>query len=255
MKKIITALVLMGCAGNALAAPAFGRPGTAFNPEVLEPGSVAWEQGLPDVTRNKADGITETLYQYDTHLRFGITPHLELQLLGNPYNQYRVSGHGNADSVDGPGNTGVAVKVNLPTQSELTHVGVLASLDFNTGKPAFRDYDSDGKEARSAYLGVTVSRDLDADQAITGYLDVTHTHDDDVYTFSPSWSTALSDDWGAYLEYKVSFGDIEDNDQLAGGGFTWLVTDRLQLDIYSDFGLTSDSTDYESGFGFAYLVR
>lgn len=252
MKKITATLLLMGFAGSAHAAPAFDRPGTGFNPDVLAPGSIVWEQGLPDMTRNKADGTTTTLYQYDSRLRIGVAKHLEVQLFGDIHNQLRVSG---GDDADGPGNSGIAIKVSLPLQSATTHVGLLASVDFNTGEAAFRNYGSDGKEARGVYLGVTSSWDLSDSQSLAGYLDITRIHEDDVYTFSPSWQTALNENWGAYVEYKISFGDLDHNDHLAGGGFTWMATEKLQLDLYSNFGITSDSTDYESGFGVSYLFR
>lgn len=255
MKYTTATLLLAGFTSSAFAAPGFDRPGTAFNPQVLDPGSIVWEQGLPDITRNEANGITETLYEYDSRLRLGVSRNLEVQVFGNPYAQLRTSGHGHSDTIDGPGNTGVAVKLTLPTQSPDTQLGVMASAEFNTGKAAFRNYDRDGDDHNSYYLGVTGSRDLSDSQSAALYLDVTRVGDDNVYTFSPSWSTALNDRWGAYLEYKVAFGDVDDNDHLAGGGVTWMVTDRLQLDLFSDFGVTSDSTDYESGFGVAYLIR
>ncbi|MCU5783680.1 hypothetical protein MA04_02980 [Alcanivorax balearicus MACL04] len=252
MKKTTAALLLTGVAGSAYAAPAFDRPGAGFNPEVLAPGSMIWEQGLPDVTRNKEDGTTSTLYQYDSRLRLGLTDQLEVQFFGDPYRRMTTSGAGD---VDGPGNAGIALKMNIPTRNERASFGVMTSVEFNTGKAAFRNYGSDGKEARSVYLGVTGGWELNDRQSVAAYLDVTRTDEDDVYTFSPSWQTTLDEDWALYLEYKVSFGDLDDEDHLAGGGVTWMVTDKLQLDLYSDFGITSDSTDYESGFGVSYLIR
>lgn len=242
----------MGLAGSAMAAPGFDRPGTSFNPEVLAPGSIAWEQGLPDVTKDEANGITTTLHQYDSRLRLGLVKHLEMQIYGDPYAQLKTTGQ---DKADGAGNTGVAFKVSLPTQNDGVQVGLLASLDLNTGKPWFRNYDSNGKRARASQFGITSSWDLSDTQSFSLYGDITRIHKDDVYTFSPSWSIAINDAWGAYVEYKVSFGDQDANNNLAGGGVTWMATDKLQLDIYSNFGLTDASTDLESGFGLSYLFR
>src|SRR3546814_17506691 len=114
MQRTTTAILLMGLAGSALAAPGFDRPGTAFNPEVLAPGSIAWEQGLPDITQDKSNGVTTTLHQYDSRLRLGLVKHLEVQIYGDPYAQLKTTGQ---DKADGAGNTGVAFKVSLPTQN------------------------------------------------------------------------------------------------------------------------------------------
>lgn len=253
MKRTTTTLLLMGLTGTALAAPGFDRPGTAFNPDVLAPGSIAWEQGLPDVTKNKSNGVTEITSQYDSRLRIGLVKHLEVQLFGNPYEVHKTDGVG--DDADGPGNAGLAFKVSLPTQSEGVHVGMLASLEFNTGKYWSHNYDSEGKEARTGMFGITSSWDLSDKQSVAVYGDITRTHKDDVYTFSPSWSYSINDAWGAYVEYKVSFGDLDANDNLAGGGVTWMASNNLQLDLYSNFGLTDDSTDLEAGFGVSWLIR
>ena len=252
MKSFAATLALLGLAGSTFAAPGFDRPGTAFNPEVLAPGSIAWEQALPDVTRDKSGGVSTTLADYDSRLRFGLAKHLEVQVYGTPYAILSQTGN---DATDGPGNTGLAFKVSLPTQSNDLHVGLMAALDFNTGKHWFRNIDNNGKEARQAYVGLTSSWNLGERQSFSLYGDLTRIHKDDVYTFSPSWNYAINDAWGAYLEYKVSFGDQPDNDNLAGGGLTWMATDKLQLDVYSNVGLTSASTDLEAGFGLSWLIR
>lgn len=254
MNKLVSGIsggVLLSLAVGAVASPAFDRPGTAFNPVLLEPGSLVWEQGLPDVTRDEVNNNTVTNYAYHSSLRFGVAKYLEVQLSGNPYQELKTSGN---DSADGPGNFSLAVKTALPTQSDKVNVGLMASVEFNSGKPWFRNYGGDGEEARSATFGITSSWQLTERQAFTGYLDITRIDKNDVYTFSPSWSFDINDSWGAFVEYKVSFGDLAHNDNLLGGGVTWLLTDKLQLDLYSDFGITDNSTDLEAGFGVSYAI-
>lgn len=252
MQRTTTAILLMGLAGSAMAAPGFDRPGTSFNPEVLAPGSIAWEQGLPDITKDKSNGITTTRAQYDTRLRFGFARHFEAQVYSDIYN---ILTQTYQDNVRGSGNTGIAIKANLPTQNSGTKVGIMAAVDFNSGKSKFRNTGENGKPARAAHFGVTSSWELNDTQSFALYGDITRIDKNDVYTFSPSWSIAINDTWGAYAEYKVSFGDLPANDNLAGGGVTWMATNKMQLDFYSNFGLTDDSTDLEAGFGLSYLFR
>ena len=61
MKRAWPRLAACVCAVSAGAAFAdepveFDRPGTGFSASVLAPGSVVWEQGLPDSERDAGDG-------------------------------------------------------------------------------------------------------------------------------------------------------------------------------------------------------
>jgi len=55
--------------------PAFDRPGIAFSPTTLPAGSFAWEQGLPDFQRDRADGVTQRAYSASTRWRYGVERH------------------------------------------------------------------------------------------------------------------------------------------------------------------------------------
>ena len=62
-RALFIAAVVAACAAPACRAdaPAFDRPGLAFAPAVLPQGSFDWEQGLPDVERDRSDGERTTL--------------------------------------------------------------------------------------------------------------------------------------------------------------------------------------------------
>jgi len=74
---------------------------------------------------------------------------------------------------------------------------------------------------------------------------------------SPSWSVALAESVGAYVEAGYQFGSAQDqkDNVVAGGGLTWMVTPVVQLDAYGLVGLTRSSTDLAAGLGMSVLVK
>ena len=52
------AALLAGMGSAQADTPAFDRPGIAFSVTTLPAGTVSWEQGLPDLSRNRDEGIT-----------------------------------------------------------------------------------------------------------------------------------------------------------------------------------------------------
>ena len=77
MKRAWPRLAACVCAVSAGAAFAdepveFDRPGTGFSASVLAPGSVVWEQGLPDSERDAGDGVRTTTHTFDSVLRIGL---------------------------------------------------------------------------------------------------------------------------------------------------------------------------------------
>jgi len=75
------ALALLVAAAPARAEnPGFDRPGYGFTPGVLAAGEAILEQGLPDWSRDRQDGVTVSQYTADSLLRIGLGGPLEMQL-------------------------------------------------------------------------------------------------------------------------------------------------------------------------------
>lgn len=76
------AMALLACAGaqaaQAAQAPAYDRPGIGFSASTVGKGVLAWEQGLPDGSRDRSGGVTTTAWTADTLLRLGLAPTVEL---------------------------------------------------------------------------------------------------------------------------------------------------------------------------------
>lgn len=62
----------------------------------------------------------------------------------------------------------------------------------------------------------------------------------ETYTFSPSLGFALGERGGAFIEAGYSDSADAPATAVAGGGFTWMATPMMQLDISADFGLNGD---------------
>jgi hypothetical protein len=71
---------------------------------------------------------------------------------------------------------------------------------------------------------------------------------------SISLGIALSERWGAYLEYYSIFPNSKDTDaaHVADGGLTFAINDNLQLDWRAGVGLNEEADDFFTGIGFAW---
>jgi hypothetical protein len=252
--RIGVALVVAGAvvAAQALAEPpAFDRPGIAFSPTTLPVHSFAWEQGLPDFQRDRSDGVTQRAYSASTRLRYGITERWELQLAAPLYEQIDTNGSGQAFTAAGAGDLSLAVKVGLTPGDDRFNMALLGVVSVPTAR---RDI---GLGSEQYSFGATAAWSLGEQQTLALYANVDLLESHATWTLSPSWSFALSDDVGGYLEAGYQFGGEKGQpaNAVAGGGLTWMVTPTVQLDAYGFAGLTNDSTDLGAGCGVSVFLR
>jgi len=223
-------------------APAFDRPGIAFATSVLPAGSFDWEQGLPDLERDNTDGTRSTTYAADTTLRLGLTSTLEVQLAGSLWNRFDLRAAGVSTSGTGAGDTRLALKWAPALSSKNVTFAMLGSVTMDTGSAAF----TNGQSIVS--LGATVARDLGDGRSVAFYANVDRSGGANTWTLSPSFGFPISGNLGGYVEAGRTFGGGASS-TVAGGGLTWLLRDRVQLDIYADGGLTHGSPDLLAGCG------
>lgn len=222
--------------------PAFDHPGISFSTTTLPPGSVAWEQGLPDFQRNRSDGLRTTGYSANTNLRLGLTDRVELQVANATFNYLEVRGHGMRDSAHGAGDLGLAVKAALPAADGSFSWAAMAGVGLDTGSRAFT------AGTREYTLGVTLAYDLSATTDTALLLQATERDGLRAYLWSPSVGFALDERWNAYLEAGFGTGNGPDT-RVAGGGMTWMATPTVQLDASLDFGLNENAPDVQGGVG------
>jgi hypothetical protein len=228
--------------------PGFDRPGISFGTGTLPPGSFDIEQGLPDMARDTADGTTTTLYSAGTLVRVGLAQSVELQLSGALLNRLDERSGGVTATQRGIGDSGVALKLALPSTRENFSWAALAGVTLDSGDPAF----SGGATQYS--LGVTGNCDLGAGRSLALYGNVDRAGSETVLTLSPAIGFALTEQVGGFVEAAGGFAR-DNKDYVAGGGLTWSPLPALQLDVYADFGLTSQSTDLQAGVGVSFYVE
>ncbi len=234
---------LLLCVHPALAdAPAFDRPGISFATSVLPAGSFDWEQGLPDLAHDNADGVRSTDYTADTTFRFGLTSTLEVQLASSLWNRLDQHTGGMSFHDDGAGDTRLALKWAPSLARKDITLAVLGSVTAATGSAAF----TNGRHIVS--LGTTIARDLGNGRSLAFYANVDRSGGKDTWTLSPNFGFPISGNLGGYIEAGHTFGGGESS-TVAGGGLTWLLHDRVQFDLYGLRGLTSHSPDVQAGFG------
>ncbi len=234
---------LLLCANCVQAdAPAFDRPGISFATSVLPAGSFDWEQGLPDLEHDNADGVRSTSYSADTTFRVGLTSTLEVQLAGSLWNRLHQHAGGVSFHDDGGGDTKLALKWAPSLASKDITLAVLGSVTAATGSAAF----TNGRPIVS--LGATVAHDLGGGRSLAFYANVDRSGGEDTWTLSPNFGFPISGNLDGYVEAGHTFGGGQSS-TVAGGGLTWLLHDRVQFDLYGLRGLTPRSPDVQAGFG------
>jgi hypothetical protein len=231
--------------------PAFDRPGIAFSPTTLPTNSFAWEQGLPDFQRDRSNGVTQRAYAASLRFRYGITDRWEVQLATPLYEQVDTHGSGQAFTAAGAGDLSLAAKFALTSGEGRFNVALLGAVSFPTARNEL------GLGSEQYSLGATAAWSLSEQQALSLYANVDLLDGHETWTVSPSWSFALSNTVGGYVEGGYQFGTANGQavNAVAGGGLTWMVTPTVQLDAYGLAGLTQSSTDLGAGCGVSVFFK
>jgi len=236
------ALVLLLPLSAFADAPGFDRPGFAFASSTLPAGSWDMEQGLPDLQRDASGGMHTTLYSADTTFRLGLTQTLEIQLAGSAFNRLDVRTAGATTHSDGAGDTGIAMKWAPALADRQLSLAILGGVTLDSGAGAFTN-------GRPVYaLGATLGRDLGGGKSLSLYANLNRSGAANTWTLAPSFNFAVNEQIGAFVEAgRVAGGG--NSSTLVGGGLTWLLRERVQLDLYERRGVTSHSPDEQAGFG------
>lgn len=244
MKTLLALLVLpLLVAPRAYAdeVPAFDRPGIGFSTRTLGKGVFAWEQGLPDASRDRSAGTTTTTWAAATLLRAGLSDTLELQLGTDSWGQSRRHGSGGRVRESGGGDGSVALKWAPALSGERLSLALKAGATLAWGQAplggAGHDYD----------LGVTLAWAMPRDASLALYADRQWGEDGSGWLLSPSYGVALREDLGVYVE--AGYGTGAQYMRAAGAGVTWMATPRLQLDVSFLRGLDARTTDWQGGVG------
>lgn len=225
----------------------FDRPGIGFSTSIMPANSVAVELGLPDVSysKQKVAGQTQrdSLYQTDMLLRTGLGGNAELQLgwAGAMWSRSKSAGQTQRES--GYGDTSIGLKVAIPLPVPSFGLAFLGASTLTTGDASF------GAEKRTASFGSTLDYALNDRMSAALYGNVDRYAGDNTWTLSPSVSLSLTDRLATFAEYGYSKSKGQPQQSVLGGGLTFMLCPRVQLDISADLGLNQQAPDVQGGIG------
>lgn len=238
MFPILAVASLPAWAGEA---PEYDRPGIGFSTSTVGKGVFVWEQGLPDGSRDRSNGITTTAWTADTLLRLGLSATTELQLGADTWSGLRVRGAGIRERDTGGGDGSIALKWAPAMPGEQFSLAFKGGATLPWGRAPLGDGGHDYD------LGVTLAWALPADTSLALYADRQWGDNGSGWLFSPSYGFALGDSVSAYVE--GGYGTGAQYMRAAGAGVTWMATPRLQLDASFLRGLDDETTDWQGGVG------
>jgi len=219
----------------------FDRPGIGFSPSVLAPGQIAWEQGLPDFSREDSDRVRTTRYAAASLLRVGLAEDLELQIGSDSRVWERRRSVDARERVRGGGDSSVALKWVLPGSNDDTQWAVLARQGVLTGASDIR------AERAQQDLGVSV-----ATGDLAFYVNGTRDENGTGWTVSPSYTFLSTETVGAYVEAGLGTG--AQRSRALGTGITWRVAPAVQLDLSVLRGFADDEDDWTGGLGVSFVL-
>ena len=234
---------MLGIALPALADnPGYDRPGYGFTPVVLGAGDITVEQGFPDWSRNRQDGLTSSQYSADSLLRIGIGGPLELQLGSSPWNSLRQNGS-NGDNSQGHGDTILGLKLALPSSNQAFSWGLLGSVEFTDGAKAFRS------TQRQYLLGAQFNLQASDRNSLGLYLQDVRSSGADSTTVAISDNYAVSKTLTLYAETAWLHAPDQGSGTVAGAGLAWMITPRVQFDAGFDRRLGGAAPEWQTNLG------
>lgn len=246
-RVVCIAMLALGWLGAAPLAradnPGYDRPGIGFTPTVLGAGQVTLEQGLPDWSRDRRNGVSTSQYSADSLLRVGLGGPLELQLGGSLYNQLLVTGTRGRHAGHGQGDSSIGLKLALPSTQPSFSWGVLGSVEFTDGARDFRN------DRRQYLLAAQFNFQVDARNALGAYLQDVRAGGSDSTELAFSDNLSLTPTLVGYAEVAQLRVARRGAGSLAGAGLAWLVTPRVQLDAGFDHRLGGVAPQWQANLG------
>lgn len=247
----ILALTSFFLAATADAEPlSTDRPGVADPPTVVAPGAIQLEGGFRFARETDGDvPPTSTIIVPNSLLRIGLLPFLELRASTDGFIDEKRSGgtdRSNGSDIE------IGTRLRFFGQDGIRPAaGLTLELSFPTGGNA------SGLDPSGNFLlewswkeRFTLDTNLELAAPTVGNGD-SHR----AFRIAPaiSLTIALGASTAFFIEYYSAFVNRgEDDEHSIDGGFTWLATDDLQLDISAGAGLNDAAPDFFVSAGVAW---
>ena len=229
------------------------RPDTTESPFTIDAGHLQFETTLFGYARAPRDQLGTAAEDFEfatTNMRIGVTPSVELDIAVRPFgitdpggSGARTAGVGAVDlrakinlwGNDGGGSAlALLPYVSIPVQRR--DVAESLAPDFGLLVPLALDLG--GRFG----LGLNAGINARVDEPGSGY----RLHGIATASLAVSWSDAI----GSYFEIAGDAGNGLVSTSL-NTGITWQVSDRLQLDTGTQFGVTGDAPRFAPFIGFS----
>lgn len=262
-KRRMLCVVLMEC---FLLAPVFcfsqelitDRPDQTESSSVAPVGYFQWETGwtyseFGDHERFKNHSFPETLWRY------GLIDNLELRFGFMGYNWEEADGTDNSSmSDDGCGDTEIGMKLRLWEEDGWRpETAVLTHLSLPTGKEAFSSNRTD-PSYRLAFSH-TLTDDLSlgynlAQNWVTDENDLGDRDTRSVLAYSAVLGLGVTEELGTFIEFfgESATGKSDGPANSIDFGWTYLLSDNLQIDMLAGIGLSDKAADWFIGTGVVY---
>ena len=245
-------MLLGGWFGGVLPAwaanPGYDRPGYGFTPVVLAAGEMTIEQGLPDWSYDRHDGVASSQYNADSLLRLGIGGPVELQLGSSPWNYLRQNADGIHSRSHGHGDTRLGLKLALPSSSKVFSWGLLGSVEFTDGAKNFRS------DRRQYLLGAQFNLQANQRHSLGAYLEEVRSGGRDSSTLAFSDNYTLTRTLTLYAEAALLHSTGQASGTVAGAGLAWMVSPRVQVDAGFDHHLSGTAVAWQGNLGVAVYL-
>ena len=237
------------------------RPGFGDSTEIVPRGHVQFETGYT-LTLDKENRVKTRSHNTPELLsRFGLIDNLELQMFWSGYTWQndrvreetdRGREFTSEDWMQGSSDLFIAMKTKLLKQDGLIPtLSILSGVSVPSGSAPFSSGDVDPETRLIWGYG------LDETFSIGGNVNLAVPTEGDERFFqtaaSISLGAVLTDRLSGFIEYFGIYPNTKNSDcaHSVDGGFTYLLTDNVQLDISTGVGLNEEAPDFFVGAGIA----
>lgn len=214
------------------------RPGFSFTPGVVPEGMLQFESG---VAYDRPDSDSHTTSLPVVELRYGLGADAEIFASGITWND---SDEGGA-SDSGFGDVNIGAKLALSEPGATFATALLLQVSAPVGDDAFS---SDSWDPSGAFIWTFAGS-----TTLAGTVKFSHFDDFLQIDNSLKLPLSLGGPHSAFLEWEANLREGGDDAHWLNGGYQWLMSERIQLDVNFGVGIDDDAGDYRMGVGFARL--
>jgi len=229
------------------------RPDTTESARTVDAGHYQLEMSLVDYTYDRSHGETsETFRVAPLNIKAGLTNNIDVQLVFDPY----VNARGGPTRHQGHGETEIRLKLNVfGNDDDGPAFGIMGFVKLPTGSG---ELSNDHYEGGVMFIA---SLPLPDGWGLGAMLEFDYVRDaGDGYGTAIVHTVVLGHnivgDLEGYVEYVgVAYtGAGQTYQAVVGGGLTYGVNDKLQLDLGVNFGVSESADDFNVFIGLTYRI-